>query len=174
MTARRCGGSRQQSWPDELGAKGTAAGLQVHDTCGSPQSPRVARRGAGADVRDLEELHSLAHVMNRTRRRDIGRFTIREPQTVSVDFTHEQRQLYDAVLSFRREVLLQHYDPQIVRLIIDTLERQAESCINAVGRAVGRILATGGFAAADLTDDPEAPDDLAPISSAALEQHGIS
>ena len=121
-------------------------------------------------VRDLEELHSLAHVMNRTRRRDIGRFTIREPQTVSVDFTHEQRQLYDAVLSFRREVLLQHYDPQIVRLIIDTLERQAESCINAVGRAVGRILATGGFAAADLTDDPEAPDDLAPISSAALEQ----
>ena len=126
--------------------------------------------GRVQSVHDLEELHSLAHVMNRTRRRDIGRFTIREPQTVSVDFTPEQRQLYDAALAFRREVLLQHYDPQIVRLVIDTLERQAESCINAVGRTVSRILETGGFAAADLTDDPEAPDGLASISSAALEQ----
>ena len=57
-----------------------------------------------------------------------------------------------------------------MRLVIDTLERQAESCINAVGRTVSRILETGGFAAADLTDDPEAPDGLASISSAALEQ----
>jgi ATP-dependent helicase HepA len=126
--------------------------------------------GRVRSVHDLEELHSLAHVMNRTRRRDIGRFTIREPQTVSVAFTPEQRHLYDAVLAFRREVLLQHHDPQIVRLILDTLERQAESCINAVGRAVGKILETGGFTAADLTDDPEAPDALAAMSSAVLEQ----
>ncbi|MBV9279329.1 MAG: hypothetical protein JOZ41_04540, partial [Chloroflexi bacterium] len=34
-------------------------------------------------LRDLEELHSLAHVMNRTRRRDIGQFTVREPHTVA-------------------------------------------------------------------------------------------
>ncbi|MHC5831562.1 MAG: hypothetical protein ACYT04_90245, partial [Nostoc sp.] len=40
-------------------------------------------------LRDLEEVHSLAHVMNRTRRRDIGRFTIREPHTISVPFTAE-------------------------------------------------------------------------------------
>lgn len=121
-------------------------------------------------VRDLEELHSLAHVMNRTRRRDIGRFTTREPQTVSVDFTPEQRRLYDAVLAFRREVLLQRYDPQVVRLILDTLERQAESCINAIGLAVGRVLESGGFAAGDITDDPEATDQLAPLPSAALQQ----
>ena len=92
-------------------------------------------------------MHSLAHVMNRTRRRDIGRFTIREPQTVSVAFTSEQRRLYEAVLAFRREVLLQDYDPQVVRLILDTLERQAVSCINAIGQAIGKILETGGFSA---------------------------
>jgi superfamily II DNA or RNA helicase len=109
-------------------------------------------------IRDLEELHSLAHVMNRTRRRDIGKFTIREPRTVSVDFTPEQRRLYDAVLEFRREVLLQDYSPQVVRLILDTLERQAESCINAIGYAAGQILETGGLSVADLTDDPEVDD----------------
>ena len=79
-------------------------------------------------IHDLEELHSLAHVMNRTRRRDIGRFTVRDPRTVSVEFTPHQQRLYEAVLEFRREALLQHYDPQVVRLILDMLERQAASC----------------------------------------------
>jgi SNF2 family DNA or RNA helicase len=125
-------------------------------------------------IRDLEELHSLAYVMNRTRRRDIGRFTIREPRTVSVAFTPEQRNLYDAVLAFRREVLLQDYSPQIVRLILDTLERQAESCVNAIGRAVGQILQTGGISVTALTDDPEVDDSWGedageePLSSALL------
>ena len=126
--------------------------------------------GRVRSVHDLEEMHSLAHVMNRTRRRDIGRFTIREPQTVSVAFTPEQRRLYDAVLAFRREVLLQDYDPQVVRLILDTLERQAVSCINAIGQAIGKILETGGFSAADFTDDPEAEDALAAMPSSVLEE----
>ncbi len=66
-------------------------------------------------IRDLEESHSLAHVMNRTRRRDIGRSTIREPQTVSVPFSEEHRSFYDSVLSFRRQVLLEEHPPQFVR-----------------------------------------------------------
>ena len=105
-------------------------------------------------IHDLEELHSLAHVMNRTRRRDIGRFTIRDPQTVSVEFTADQRRLYDAVLEFRREVLLQQYDPQVVRLILDTLERQAASCINAIGTTIEAILEQGGVVS-NMTDDPD-------------------
>ena len=109
-------------------------------------------------IRDLEELNSLAHVMNRTRRRDIGYFTIREPRTVSVPFTTEQRRLYDAVLVFRREVLLLDYDPQVVRLILDTLERQAASSINALHAAIDEILAKGGIVAGQITDDPDADD----------------
>ena len=107
-------------------------------------------------IRDLEELHSLAHVMNRTRRRDIGRFTIREPRTISVPFTAEQRDLYDAVLAFRREVLLQEHEPQVVHLIMDMIERQAESCINALGETVAKVLKAGGVPMPELTDDPEA------------------
>jgi ATP-dependent helicase HepA len=166
----RAGPAGNQDWI-------AAAAKAVNDACqtrwghavlrSDPRYVEVAERLTGdrltdedrvRSIRDLEELHSLAHVMNRTRRRDIGRFTIREPRTVSVDFTPEQRTLYDAVLAFRREVLLQDYDPQVVRLVLDTLERQAESCVNAIGRAAGKILETGGISVAALTDDPEIDD----------------
>jgi ATP-dependent helicase HepA len=106
-------------------------------------------------IRDLEEAHSLAHVMNRTRRRDIGRFTVRDPRTVSVPFTPEQQAFYDEVLAFRRQVLLRRYAPQVVNLILDTLERQAASSITALAEGIERILSANGFAR--LTDDPDAP-----------------
>jgi len=121
-------------------------------------------------IRDIEEMHSLAHVMNRTRRRDIGRFTVREPRTVSVPFTDEQRLLYDAVLAFRSEVLLQDYDPQVVRLILDMLERQAASCINALGPTIDRILQAGGVLPTNVTDDPEAEAPLEPVPGLILER----
>lgn len=111
-------------------------------------------------IRDLEDVHSLAHVMNRTRRRDIGRFTIREPQTIEVDFTPEQRDLYDAVLAFRRQVLARRYSPQVVNLIIDTLDRQAASSITALAEKVDVILAANGFSVRDLTDDPDADETI--------------
>ncbi|MBA9004153.1 SNF2-related protein [Thermomonospora cellulosilytica] len=110
-------------------------------------------------IRDLEELHSLAHVMNRTRRRDIGRFTVRDPQTVQVPFTDAQRAAYEAVLAFRREVLLQRHDPRVVRLIMDVLERQAASCITVLRHTLGRILDSGGVSLETLTDDPEIEDE---------------
>jgi hypothetical protein len=63
-------------------------------------------------LRDLEEIHSLAHVLNRTRRRDISQvFTQREPFTVSVPFTEPQYAFYQALIEFRRQVLLLRYDP---------------------------------------------------------------
>jgi len=49
---------------------------------------------------DLEEVHTLAHVMNRTRRRDIGRFTTREPRKVSVPFTAAQQEFYQTLIQF--------------------------------------------------------------------------
>jgi hypothetical protein len=141
----------------------------------------LTRLGAGGvddesrvqSIHDLEELHSLAHVMNRTRRRDIGRFTVRDPQTVAVDFTPEQRRLYDAVLGFRQEALLQQYDPQVVRLILDTLERQAASCINAMGRTIETILQRGGVIPGDVADDSEVEEDgVVPLPASLLERAG--
>lgn len=65
-------------------------------------------------LRDLEDLHSLAHVMNHTRRRDIRRFTIREPHTISVQFTPAQQRFYEAIIDFRQDMLSLDYDPRVV------------------------------------------------------------
>ena len=37
----------------------------------------------------------LAHIINRTRRRDIGNFTLRKPETLKVSFTPEQQERFD-------------------------------------------------------------------------------
>ena len=118
-------------------------------------------------LRDLEEAHPLVHVMSRTRRRDIGRFTVREPHTVTVSFTPAQQQFYDALLQFRHDVLLLDYPPQIVRLITDTLERQAASCLPALVGGIDTFLRTGRFSLEEFSDDIEndiVPADLPPGS----------
>lgn len=106
-------------------------------------------------LRDLEEAHSLAHVMNRTRRRDVGRFTLREPQTVSAAFSPEQRAFYEAVVEFRRELLREHHDELVVRLVTDTLERQAASCLPALLPVLDGFLRTGRFVAHSISDDDD-------------------
>ncbi len=109
-------------------------------------------------IRDLEEVHTLAHVMNRTRRRDVGRFTIREPHTLSVEFTAPQRRFYDDLLQFRRDVFSLKHDPRIVRLITDTLERQASSCLPALIPLLDRMLGSGEYDPS-LTSDAMDEDD---------------
>ena len=111
-------------------------------------------------LRDLEEVHTLAHVMNRTRRRDIGRFTTREPRKVSVAFTPAQEEFYRALILFRAGVLLLDYDPLVVRLIIDMLERQAASCLPALLPTLDHFLRTGRFSVSDISDDVEEEGEL--------------
>lgn len=109
-------------------------------------------------IRDMEDIHTLAHIMNRTRRRDIGKFTIREPFTITVPFTKEQQCLYDALISYRREVLALNYEPHLIRLITDTLERQAASCLPALLPALDNFIQTGRFTKTAITDDLELDD----------------
>ncbi len=121
-------------------------------------------------LRDLEEIHSLSHVMNRTRRRDIGRFTIREPRTVQVSFTPEQQRFYDLLIDFRRETLSLEYDPRVARLISDTLERQAASCLPGLLPALDGFLRTGRFSAAQLSDYPETEEEPRQIPTYVMER----
>ena len=131
-----------------------------------------------ACLRDLEEVHSLAHVMNRTRRRDIGRFTIREPHTVQVPFTPAQQRFYDALIEYRRETLALEYDPRVTGLISDTLERQAASCLPGLLPTLEGFLRTGRFSAAALSDYAEAeegPEQMPPyILDRARELRGLA
>ncbi|HVO23041.1 MAG TPA: SNF2-related protein [Candidatus Margulisiibacteriota bacterium] len=124
-----------------------------------PDVPALSDADRIRCLRDLEEVHSLAHVMNRTRRRDIGRFTIREPRTVSVAFTAEQQRFYDELIAFRRDVLSLNYDPRVIALVTDTLQRQAASCLPALVPALDAFLKTGRFSTAILTDTTEEEDD---------------
>ncbi len=123
-------------------------------------------------IRDLEETHTLAHIMNRTRRRDIGKFTLREPHTVSVPFTDLQRSFYEELLEFRENYLLQWHDLGVVRLILDTLERQAASCLPALVTSLGSLLKMDSFQPSMLSDDPEIEDfnDAIPVG---LEQQAL-
>ncbi|GAA4561035.1 DEAD/DEAH box helicase [Planotetraspora kaengkrachanensis] len=107
-------------------------------------------------VTDIEELNTLAPLVNRTRRRDIGPFTLREPHTIAVGFTPAQQEFYDRLLQARRDELLRRYDPTIVALILVTLERQAASCLPALA---SRIAMSDTFSTAGLTDAPESEGD---------------
>lgn len=130
--------------------------LEWVDRLALPQALDDAERVRS--LRDLEELHPLAHVVSRTRRRDIGRFTLREPHTISVPFTAEQTAFYHALVDFRRQMLLLEHDPLVVRLILDTIERQAASCLPALALTLDSFLRTGRFtseAVTDATDDLE-------------------
>jgi len=126
---------------------------RFRDCLGALASPTVP---TDADrirfLRELEELHTLAHVMNRTRRRDIGRFTVREPHKVSVPFTPPQEEFYRALIDFRTQMLLLQYDPLVIRLIVDMLERQAASCLPALLPTLDTFIETGRFSTANLTD----------------------
>ncbi|MBM4056117.1 MAG: hypothetical protein FJ264_15910 [Planctomycetes bacterium] len=119
-------------------------------------------------IRDMEDIHTLAHVMNRTRRRDIGKFTIREPFTIRVPFTEDQQCLYDAIISFRKEVLRLSYDPLVIRLIINILERQAASCLPALIPALDKFISTGRFST--ITDDLESENDFNTLPNSLTEK----
>ena len=52
-------------------------------------SIRYLREETAADI------FGLAHIINRTRRRDIGNFTLRKPETLKVSFAPEQQERFD-------------------------------------------------------------------------------
>ena len=106
-------------------------------------------------LRDLEEVHTFAHMMNRTRRRDIDQFTIREPHTIEAPFNTEQMIFYKALIDFRQQTLSLEYDPQVVRWLTVNLERQATSCLPALLPMLDGFILTGRFASIEFTDDLE-------------------
>ncbi|MEI6306584.1 MAG: hypothetical protein WCP33_07160, partial [Deltaproteobacteria bacterium] len=56
-------------------------------------------------IRKAELLYTFSSIINRTRRRDIGAFTTRKPETVAVPFTENQQQLHDTVLAMQGRIL---------------------------------------------------------------------
>jgi len=80
-------------------------------------------------ITDLESLHTFSGIINRTRRRDIGDFTIRRPETVVVEFTEAQKTLHDRLLEVQASVFARLHGNANVKFMMTTIRRQAASCL---------------------------------------------
>lgn len=83
-------------------------------------------------VHRTEDLHSFASLINRTRRRDIGAFTIRKPQTVAVPFTPAQQQVHDSLISVQREVYMRTHGSGPLGFLMTTIRRQTASSLHGL------------------------------------------
>ena len=105
----------------------------------------LAKGSVAADERiqlitDLESLHTFSGIINRTRRRDIDAFTIRKPETVTVDFTPDQQQIHDELLRVQAEIFSQLYGDINVKFLMTTIRRQAASCLYGLAPFLEDIL----------------------------------
>ncbi len=80
-------------------------------------------------ISDTEGLNTFDSTINRTRRRDIGNFTIRKPKTLEVPFTYEQQKLHDELLRIQEEIFKNLYQGNNVKFMMTTIRRQASSCL---------------------------------------------
>ena len=88
----------------------------------------------------LEQLHTFSGIINRTRRRDIGDFTIRKPETVDVEFTPQQKELHDYLLDVQAEIMSRLHGDRNVKFMMTTIRRQAASCLNGLAPLIKDIL----------------------------------
>lgn len=93
-----------------------------------------------AIITDLEDLHTFSRLISRTRRRDIGEFTVRKPYTITVEFTPDQKALHDGLLETQAKILRQLHDETSVKFMMTTLRRQAGSCIYGLAPFINDIL----------------------------------
>ena len=91
-------------------------------------------------ITDMEALHTFSGIINRTRRRDIGEFTIRRPQTVEVTLTIEQEELHEALLETQKEIFRQLHGDRSVNFMMTTLRRQLASCLHGLEPLLEDIL----------------------------------
>ena len=80
-------------------------------------------------ISDIENLHTFSNVISRTRRRDIGEFTIRKPYTVSVRFTPAQQELHDRVLKTVHNIFAAVHCTENTKFMMTTIRRQTASCL---------------------------------------------
>ncbi len=93
-----------------------------------------------AFIRGMERQHTFSNIINRTRRRDIGTFTTRKPETVEVPFTTPQQVLHDGLMEVQRQILKQMHGEKSLLFMMTTIRRQAASCIYGLAPLLKDIL----------------------------------
>jgi len=79
-------------------------------------------------------------MISRTRRRDIADFTVRKPVTVPVEFTPQQQQLHDDLLSVQANILARLHANTNIKFLMTTIRRQAASCLFGLAPLLQNIL----------------------------------
>ncbi len=91
-------------------------------------------------ARQLETLYTFSPFINRTRRRDIGNFTTRKPETVSVEFTAEQAALHADLLGLLARMLAYRHGNQNLKFMLSTIRRQIASSVFGLAPLLKDIL----------------------------------
>ena len=88
----------------------------------------------------VERLHTFSSIINRTRRRDIGAFTIRKVQSILTEFTNEEMSLYEKFIAYVAEILIALHGNKCIKFMMTTLLRQASSSLHALAPFMKDIL----------------------------------
>lgn len=91
-------------------------------------------------IRQLEELYTFSPFINRTRRRDIGNFTTRKPETVTVEFTPEQSALHQNLIDLIARMLVHRHGSQNLKFMLSMLRRQVASCVFGLAPLIESML----------------------------------
>lgn len=110
---------------------------QVHDILGQDV---VTDRERVRVLRLAQALNTFSSLINRTRRRDIGSFTTRKPETFEVDFTPEQAAVHADLLDLAGRISTSKGHGQSLDFVLSTLQRQAASCLNGLAPFVEDLL----------------------------------
>ena len=110
-------------------------------------------------TKDLEDLYTFSALINRTRRRDIGDFTTRKPETVRVEFTPAQRALHDTLLAVVARILVRCHGQVNVKFLMTTIRRQAASCLYGLVPLMSAILG-GKLDRLELMESNDTDDDV--------------
>lgn len=87
----------------------------------------------------IESQNTFSNIINRTRRRDIGNFTLRKSQTVRNQFTEEQEHFYNHLLEIEKNVMETLHGPNVA-FMMNMIQRQCSSCIFGMLPLLNQIL----------------------------------
>lgn len=111
--------------------------VRVIESLAGPQLSQGERVNC---IAEIERLHTLSGIINRTRRRDIGDFTVRKPDTVTVEFTDAQRKLHDDIIVTQALILTALHPAANVKFLLTMIRRQAASCLYGLVPLLREIL----------------------------------
>ena len=128
----------------------------IYDRLQGDPVPDVDRVGL---TRSIEELYTFSPLINRTRRRDIGEFTTRKPETLTIELTPAQKRLHDGLLNVIATIFTFFHSQQNVKFMMTTIRRQAASCLYGLAPLLQDIL-TGKLNRLELMEASDGDEDV--------------